>query len=241
MENWDNMTPNEQGRHCTSCNKTVVDFSLFSDRQIIEFFSKATDRICGSYNPLQVGREIRYSEPQNHFLYRLLFGTIITTSVGCSDNSNYNMANKSLTEQYIPIQASLGNDTRNKETESLPGTDSIHYVEGKIYWEGSTTGIQGVNVSIFSKIDSKLWVKAITNKDGYFKAKISEKSLMRSLVLTAQGTDILRSVDFIIDKFPYTVNVGVTKLEYHPIRLTGDTIVMPIDSVQARKNRAGIK
>ena len=29
-ENWDAMTPQDKGRHCESCNKIVVDFSIMS-------------------------------------------------------------------------------------------------------------------------------------------------------------------------------------------------------------------
>lgn len=30
-EEWQNMTPNELGRHCQNCQKTVVDFSSKTD------------------------------------------------------------------------------------------------------------------------------------------------------------------------------------------------------------------
>ena len=33
-ENWDKMTPNEQGRHCKSCAKTVVDGTHLTDAEI---------------------------------------------------------------------------------------------------------------------------------------------------------------------------------------------------------------
>ena len=90
-ENWDNMTPNERGRHCDSCNKTVVDFSLFSDRQLIEFFTKATGNICGRVSQFQLQRQYVYSEPTRHpLLKKFLFGTALTAGLSVAANAQQN-------------------------------------------------------------------------------------------------------------------------------------------------------
>ena len=34
-ENWEQMQPEGKGRHCRVCSRTVVDFSLMTDREII--------------------------------------------------------------------------------------------------------------------------------------------------------------------------------------------------------------
>jgi len=39
-ENWNAMSPKEQGRYCGSCQKTVVDFSVMSDKEIVDYFRK---------------------------------------------------------------------------------------------------------------------------------------------------------------------------------------------------------
>jgi hypothetical protein len=42
-EDWNAMTPDEQGRHCNACNKTVVDFTQMSTDEIKHYFiQKAT-------------------------------------------------------------------------------------------------------------------------------------------------------------------------------------------------------
>lgn len=46
-ENWDNMEPRSLGKHCLSCNKTVVDFTNFTDEQLLQFFQKPQGSICG--------------------------------------------------------------------------------------------------------------------------------------------------------------------------------------------------
>jgi hypothetical protein len=58
-ENWDNMTPVQQGKFCGSCQKQVVDFSDMSDRQVAEFFKKpSTGSICGRFMTDQLDRSI---------------------------------------------------------------------------------------------------------------------------------------------------------------------------------------
>ncbi|MBA3683324.1 MAG: hypothetical protein H0W73_19485 [Bacteroidetes bacterium] len=55
-ENWDNMTPNDQGVFCLSCQKSVVDFSTKTISQIKEFFYKKTDTasVCGRFETDQL-------------------------------------------------------------------------------------------------------------------------------------------------------------------------------------------
>jgi hypothetical protein len=115
-ESWENMTPNEQGRHCDSCNKTVIDFSLFSDKQLIEFFSTLTGKICGRLNPMQVERELIYVEQKNHFLYKLLFGTALTFGFVGSANGSYNPNQKPLMEQYMGVENSKGKEDLPQDT-----------------------------------------------------------------------------------------------------------------------------
>lgn len=38
-ENWDAMTPNERGRHCASCNKTVVDLTAMPPAQAATYMT----------------------------------------------------------------------------------------------------------------------------------------------------------------------------------------------------------
>lgn len=56
-ENWDRMTPHGNGRHCTSCDKVVVDFTKMSNDEIRMFLAKdKKNEVCGNYNSLQLER-----------------------------------------------------------------------------------------------------------------------------------------------------------------------------------------
>jgi len=77
-ENWEAMTPEEKGRFCSVCSKTVRDFTIASDDEIINVFSNATEEICGNFYESQLNRNLQYSYI-NSVLVKFAVGFILTT------------------------------------------------------------------------------------------------------------------------------------------------------------------
>lgn len=51
-ENWQKMTPNEHGRFCSSCEKTVIDFTRMSTDEIKQYFkslASSVKSVCGRF------------------------------------------------------------------------------------------------------------------------------------------------------------------------------------------------
>ena len=69
-EDWNKMTPVEQGRFCSSCQKKVVDFTSQSDEEIISFLNNYNGSACGRFNDDQLDRPIQQIElkPASSFL-----------------------------------------------------------------------------------------------------------------------------------------------------------------------------
>jgi len=57
-ERWEQMTPTEQGRFCSSCQKTVIDFTHMTDQQLAAFFKKPVGNVCGRLAKDQLERDI---------------------------------------------------------------------------------------------------------------------------------------------------------------------------------------
>ena len=57
-ENWDKMTAANQGRYCSACSKVVVDFTMMSDKEILNHISTAGSKICGRVNNVQLNRTL---------------------------------------------------------------------------------------------------------------------------------------------------------------------------------------
>lgn len=54
-ENWNNMLPEDQGRHCLQCSKTVVDFTDWDTPAIVAYLhANATQKVCGRFNASQL-------------------------------------------------------------------------------------------------------------------------------------------------------------------------------------------
>lgn len=56
-EDWDSMAIAENGRHCLSCNKNVIDFSILSDEQVQNYFiTNYRKEVCGRFRNIQLER-----------------------------------------------------------------------------------------------------------------------------------------------------------------------------------------
>lgn len=52
-ESWADMTSTDKGRHCASCKKEVVDFSVMSTTQVLNFLSNRGN-LCGRFGETQL-------------------------------------------------------------------------------------------------------------------------------------------------------------------------------------------
>ena len=58
-EDWEQMTQKEQGRFCDSCQKCVIDFTQYSDEQLLDYFAKyGNNNLCGRFANTQINRKI---------------------------------------------------------------------------------------------------------------------------------------------------------------------------------------
>lgn len=63
-ENWAAMTPTVSGRHCGACQKTVVDFTLKTDAEILAYLARAVKgSTCGRFAAGQLERPLQRAAP----------------------------------------------------------------------------------------------------------------------------------------------------------------------------------
>ncbi|MEY4012467.1 MAG: hypothetical protein RIT22_1591 [Bacteroidota bacterium] len=93
-EDWNKMIPNEKGRFCQSCSKTVVDFTTMLPDDIKNYFLENRGKsICGRIKQsqldsivIQIPRSILYSQTNyHHFFLLALFAVMGTTLFSCAD------------------------------------------------------------------------------------------------------------------------------------------------------------
>jgi hypothetical protein len=90
-ENWDKMTPREQGRFCSQCSKHVVDFTKVSDKELLHYLTLAKGETCGRFNPEQLDRFMSTRSQSSTSLFRkLLLGTTLSMGIAGATAANNN-------------------------------------------------------------------------------------------------------------------------------------------------------
>ncbi len=63
-ESWNEMTPESSGRFCSSCQKTVVDFTVMSDFSIVNYLENHQhEKVCGRFTKPQLERVYTLNQP----------------------------------------------------------------------------------------------------------------------------------------------------------------------------------
>lgn len=77
-ENWSEMTDSEKGKFCLQCNKEVIDFTQFTDAELLAYFSKIGENQCGRLTPYQLDRAISNEPPRERSLFpKLIFSSVV--------------------------------------------------------------------------------------------------------------------------------------------------------------------
>lgn len=93
-ENWDTMTPKDNGRFCMSCSKTVVDFTNMLPDEVQHFFIRnENNSICGRFKKsqldiitIQIPSRVLYTQTHYSKMFLLaLFIAMGTTLFSCAD------------------------------------------------------------------------------------------------------------------------------------------------------------
>lgn len=123
-EEWNKMIPNEKGRFCESCSKTVVDFTTMLPDDIKYYFLENRGKsICGRMKQsqldsivIQIPSRVLYSQTNyQHYFLLSLFVVMGTTLFSCADKNG----NKQKIDKIEIVE-----DTNNVETSDVKSIDS---------------------------------------------------------------------------------------------------------------------
>jgi len=108
-EDWNAMSAKEKGRYCSSCQKTVVDFTGMSDSGVAAFFKNVDGPVCGRFFADQLERPLRI--PKKRISWIRYFFTIALPAVLWSQRSNAQGEVRVKTEQQVPGEKRAVADT----------------------------------------------------------------------------------------------------------------------------------
>jgi hypothetical protein len=180
-EDWNTMTPNERGRHCLSCQKTVVNFTNKSDAEIRQILFSHKE-VCARMKLDQMNRELIKdpSPTKKWFQWGALTALLGLSFPTLSQKSSFYEREKRIcvvgdTNQITPPLAAseaplveVPKDTVEQKVDSIPvlGELTFHIVDSNQQPIPFTKVIVSLN--------GKTLYGAISDFDGYAKINFSE-------------------------------------------------------------------
>lgn len=145
-EDWQQMQPVQGGRHCSHCQKNVIDFTSMSDSEILLLLQKNKD-LCGRFNSFQLNRELN-PPPKKRWPWALLVGLTALGTETAMAKSSPEVTCAPASERITPQTA-----------------DSGRVISGYVLcnnqkFQGVTVLIKGTRTGV------------LTNDSGYFKLEV---------------------------------------------------------------------
>jgi len=140
-EDWNKMTPFDNGRFCASCQKNVYDFTFATDREILEKFN--TDKnLCGRFLPSQLNRELSLPRKGPSWPVAAAVGFLTFASAG---NTLYAQGEPGIVQTETNINQSSGSSPQGVTEHLITGvvSDATGTIPGvSVMVKGTTRGVQ---------------------------------------------------------------------------------------------------
>jgi CarboxypepD_reg-like domain/Secretion system C-terminal sorting domain len=201
-EDWNEMSPVEQGRHCAVCQKNVVDFTEKNDEDILDFFKNYNGSACGRFMDEQLNRPLSKIEikPASNFLKYaaslllpftfftsktnaqkgrvVIKGDTISKIANLKTLPGENFSNQSCDKEVTGIL--LGGVVSAKKLKE--SYKDVILITGRIVDAEDGTALAGVTVSLSDGKSSVL-----TNSEGYFILTKSKQLKDVTVIVTSVG------------------------------------------------------
>lgn len=138
-QNFKDFMPTEQGGYCSMCSKDVIDFTKYTDSELINYFKSDKEKVCGLLLSKQLKQysecnSKKHSKTKNTF-YKSIFGFSIISLF--TINNGFGQTQKKETVEY---------DANSKTGETANKTLTQRFTVGYVYDESGP--ISGANVSL---------------------------------------------------------------------------------------------
>jgi len=151
-EKWADMTPVEKGRFCASCQKTIIDFTTLSDRQIL-LAAKSGEDICARAHNSQLNRNLVVPKEKSSLWAAASAAVLSFLTISCGGTLTNNSIN---TEQTDSKTDDIKTDNSQEDYRMLSGI--VNDITGPIPQASIRNTVTGETVT--SDLDGKYIIKA---------------------------------------------------------------------------------
>ena len=163
-KNWDEMSPLPNGKFCSHCEKTVVDFTSFSDAELALFFQKDRGNICGRLSTKQLNRPLSIPLAPSR-LHKLKIAGALAAGLMIAGQTTLAQSQPPIVQQEVSLHA------QTPEGDTLPNASTN--ITGKVTDE---LGQPLMFATIVIYANGTLLGGTETGLDGTFKVNIPENS-----------------------------------------------------------------
>jgi len=199
-EKWANMTPTKGGRHCDRCEKTIVDFTNKTDREIAHLYKQSDGQICGRFVTDQLKRDIILhpkspSRNKSKAAAALLAGMLSTGTAAAQVG-------------VIAIRTEQHISEKENEITTLPHTKTI---SGQVTDEegypliGATVFVEGANIGTVTDFDGKYSFEVPENTELIMVSYLGFNDTKVKLDTEIEGTP----VDVIMQESEACISMGI--------------------------------
>lgn len=219
-EDWNKMTPKDQGSFCSSCSKVVVDFTKMSDREVLGYLQQTKDqKTCGRFSSFQLNRSLVASEPAPSYyrqIRKLLFGFLLGLGLPSI------------------LKAEIRPSKFSNITDLAHNSPAIQQVSGRII-DASGNALAGVALRLY--LNGRITRQyVVSDSEGKFSLKINANKLNKNLELRI-ATNAYLPVNITLGSEEYlevvlyekTMVLGKMKIEEIEIISMGD-VAMEVEN-----------
>lgn len=170
-ENWEAMTPEDKGRFCSVCTKTVFDLTKATDKEIIEHLRKDKNA-CGRFYKNQLSQDLVINKHNSNYW------TIFTFSlIGLFGFGNHNV--------YSQVKQDTVQTEKNTDIKVKNDQPKYRKIKVNVYDElgeiaGAKVRIKGTNKKTITDIQGNFEIEVKNNDilEITYEGKITEEILI---------------------------------------------------------------
>jgi len=161
-EQWELMQPHANGKFCGSCQKSVIDFTNFTDAELKRWFSENKGKNCGRLKPEQLDRLI--SAKDNYTLSRFKPSLIAASLLAFLSFPKLSDA-KVIKPPFSQTERYHSSTAFEKKTEIL--ADTLKTIKGRVIDKDDKQPLPSVSVMVNQRL-----AFASTDEKGNFEIKL---------------------------------------------------------------------
>jgi hypothetical protein len=175
---WEEMTPDANGRFCSNCNKTVMDFTNLSDEELLAMIRQSTTKVCGRFQTSQLDRPLYYAQKQHQST--LLPAVMITSALvaGVAANSTARSTDTNVATANLAGITALTTPPVNTGVDHITAQDTLHAICGKVFENNSQRVVSWASIRIEGTSYG-----TTTDQDGSFRLSIPDSLASKEITL----------------------------------------------------------